>query len=268
MKLRFRIFCASVLTVGVLLAGCGGGGLFSSDATRPEVRSDELQFQTPADGTPTAILTTSKGVIKMVLYEEYAPQAVQNFIGLVNQGYYNGLSFHRIVTDFIVQTGDASGTGTGGATIWNNTPYPVEISDQLHHYSGAVSMAHAGDSDENMSQFFIVATPSDSVDKDFADKLTELGVRSEVVQTYRDGGGAPYLDNLNTVFGQIYSGMDVVDAICSVPVSDDGTPSEDVILESVTIGSYSAAEESAAAQDGEVSDSGAASDASVSSAAG
>ena len=129
-------------------------------------------------------------------------------------------------------------------------------------------MAHAGDSDENMSQFFIVATPSDSVDKDFADKLTELGVRSEVVQAYRDGGGAPYLDNLNTVFGQIYSGMDVVDAICSVPVSDDGTPSEDVILESVTIGSYSAAEESAAAQDGEVSDSGAASDASVSSAAG
>lgn len=251
MKLRFRFFCASVLTVGILLTACGGGGLFSSDASRPEVRSDEIQFQTPADGTPTAILTTSKGVIKMVLYEEYAPQAVENFIGLVNQGYYNGLPFHRIVTDFIIQTGDASGTGTGGATIWNNTPYPIEITDKLHHYSGAVSMAHAGDSNENMSQFFIVATPSDSVGKDFADKLTELGVRSEVVQAYRDGGGAPYLDNLNTVFGQIYSGMDVVDAICSVETSEDGTPAEDVILESVTIGSYSAAEEaSSVAQDG------------------
>lgn len=268
MKLRFRIFCASVLTVGVLLAGCGGGGLFSSDATRPEVRSDELQFQTPADGTPTAILTTSKGVIKMVLYEEYAPAGRAKFHRTCQSGILQRpvVPSHR--DRFHRPDGDASGTGTGGATIWNNTPYPVEISDQLHHYSGAVSMAHAGDSDENMSQFFIVATPSDSVDKDFADKLTELGVRSEVVQAYRDGGGAPYLDNLNTVFGQIYSGMDVVDAICSVPVSDDGTPSEDVILESVTIGSYSAAEESAAAQDGEVSDSGAASDASVSSAAG
>ena len=93
-------------------------------------------------------------------------------------------------------------------------------------------------------------------------------MRSEVVQAYRDGGGAPYLDNLNTVFGQIYSGMDVVDAICSVPVSDDGTPSEDVILESVTIGTYSSAEEAAAAQSGSATDSGSEADASVSSAAG
>lgn len=244
MKMRFYTVCAFSLTLGVLLASCGDGGLFSAPE-RPAVQSQELQFQTPADGTPTATLTTSMGVIKMVLYEQYAPQAVENFIGLANQGYYNGLSFHRIVKDFLIQTGDASGTGTGGSSIWNNTAYPIEISDKLHHYSGAVSMAHAGESDENLSQFFIVSTPSDSVDKDFGATLSEMGVRDEVVQAYRDGGGAPYLDNLNTVFGQIYSGMDVVDAICAVERGADGTPTEPVTLESVVIGVYSAAEEAA-----------------------
>lgn len=244
MKRRLYIFCASVLTLGALLSSCSEEGLFVPDA-RPTVQSDELQFQTPAEGATIATLNTSMGVIKMVLYEEYAPQAVENFIGLANQGYYNGLPFHRIVADFLIQTGDATGTGTGGATIWNNTPYPVEISDLLHHYSGAVSMAQTGDTSGNMSQFFIVSTPSDSVDKSFGDYLTEQGVRSEVIQAYRDGGGAPYLDNLNTVFGQVYRGMDVVDSICAVECGEDGNPVEDVILLSVTIGTYSAAEESA-----------------------
>ena len=245
MKMRFQKMVVIALTAGALLSACSSGnGLFSAKQ-RPNVTSTELQFQTPSDGMPIATLTTSKGVIKMVLFDQFAPQAVENFIGLANQGYYNGLPFHRIVSDFLIQTGDASGTGTGGATIWNNTSYPIEISDLLHHYSGAVSMAHVGESDENMSQFFIVATPSDSVDKEFADHLTEMGVRSEVVQAYRDGGGAPYLDNLNTVFGQIYSGMEIVDEICSTANGEDGASSEDVILESVVIGTYSAEAEAA-----------------------
>ena len=245
MKMRLWILCASVLTLGAALTACGEGGLFVP-AARPEVRSEEIQFQAPAEGATTATLTTSMGVIKMVLYEEYAPQAVENFVGLANQGYFNGLPFHRIVEDFLIQTGDATGSGTGGATIWNNTSYPVEVSDLLHHYSGAVSVARVGEEGQNLSQFFIVSTPSDSVDKDAAEHLTELGVRSEVVQAYRDGGGAPYLDNLNTVFGQVYSGMDVVDSICAA--SSSGEDSGAILVESVTIGTYSAAEESASSQ--------------------
>ena len=83
--------------------------------------------------------------------------AVENFVGLAQQGYYNGLSFHRVIEGFLVQTGDATGTGAGGSTIWNGNSYPNEISDRLHHYAGAVAMAHAPDgASGNLSQFYIV----------------------------------------------------------------------------------------------------------------
>jgi len=169
--------------------------------------------------------------------------AVENFVGLAQQGYYNGLSFHRVIEGFLVQTGDATGTGAGGSTIWNGNSYPNEISDRLHHYAGAVAMAHAPDgASGNLSQFYIVQSAQDSVDKTLAKTLTEAGVREAVVTAYQAVGGAPYLDNLNTVFGQVYDGMDVVDAIAAVECGEDDRPLEDVIVNSVTIGTYSAAQ--------------------------
>ena len=140
-------------------------------------------------------------------------------------------------------TGDATGTGAGGSTIWNGNSYPNEISDRLHHYAGAVAMAHAPDgASGNLSQFYIVQSAQDSVDKTLAKTLTEAGVREAVVTAYQAVGGAPYLDNLNTVFGQVYDGMDVVDAIAAVECGEDDRPLEDVIVNSVTIGTYSAAQ--------------------------
>lgn len=240
-KRMFRTFC-TVAALCVLLGSCGGtGGTAAGGRVRPE--STELQFVTPAEGDPIATLSTTLGDISIVLYPDIAPMAVENFVGLAQQGYYNGLSFHRVIEGFLIQTGDATGTGSGGTTIWNGNSYPNEISDKLHHYAGAVAMAHApDDASGNLSQFYIVQSAQDSVDNALAQTLTDAGVRQAVIDTYRAAGGAPYLDNLNTVFGQVYDGMDVVDAIAAVECGEDDRPLEDVIVNSVTIGTYSTAQ--------------------------
>ena len=229
------------LAAGLLLAGCGGGGVLSGGVNRPAVESTERQFTGPAEGDTIAVFNTSKGEIRAVLYPDAAPMAVENFEGLARQGYYNGNIFHRVVADFVIQTGDATQSGTGGASIWNNNAYPNELSDKLHHYSGAVALARAADgSVGNLSQFYIVQTPEDSVDKTAAEEMVASGVRQEVADSYQSAGGAPYLDGQDTVFGQVYSGMDVVDAIAQVECDESGRPLEPVTLNSVTITTYGA----------------------------
>ena len=218
-KRIFITFCAAAACC-VLLGACESGSLAAAAGKRTRPADlGELQFITPAEGDPIATLSTTLGDISFVLYPDIAPMAVENFVGLAQQGYYNGLSFHRVIEGFLVQTGDATGTGAGGSTIWNGNSYPNEISDRLHHYAGAVAMAHAPDgASGNLSQFYIVQSAQDSVDKTLAKTLTEAGVREAVVTAYQAVGGAPYLDNLDTVFGQVYDGMDVVDAIAAVVV--------------------------------------------------
>ena len=219
-KRIFITFCAAAACC-VLLGACESGSLAAAAGKRTRPADlGELQFITPAEGDPIATLSTTLGDISFVLYPDIAPMAVENFVGLAQQGYYNGLS-----------------------TIWNGNSYPNEISDRLHHYAGAVAMAHAPDgASGNLSQFYIVQSAQDSVDKTLAKTLTEAGVREAVVTAYQAVGGAPYLDNLNTVFGQVYDGMDVVDAIAAVECGEDDRPLEDVIVNSVTIGTYSAAQ--------------------------
>lgn len=105
-------------------------------------------------GLPVAIMETSEGTIKIRLFPEQAPKAVENFIGLAKKGYYDGLTFHRVISDFMIQGGDPKGDGTGGESFWNK-PFEDEFSDLLHNFRGSLSMANAG-ADTNGSQFFIV----------------------------------------------------------------------------------------------------------------
>lgn len=241
-KKTFCALLAMAMCVSFFACGENGGGLFSSG--RPEkIDSAEVQFEAPAEGDPVAVFSTSLGEISVVLYPKYAPMAVENFVALAQQGYYDGIVFHRVEKDFIIQSGDATGTGGSGASIWSNNAYPDELSDKLHHYSGALATAHASDgSVGNLSQFYFVATPAGSIDRAAAKTLTDAGLRQEVVDAYRAAGGAPYLDGLDTVFGQVYAGMDVVDAIAAVETDGTGKPLEDVTLISVTITTYSAAQ--------------------------
>lgn len=238
-----KILALALCALGLcgVLAACGKST--GAPAARRQISSDEVQFAAPAQGASIAVVSTSMGDFSILLYPQYAPMAVENFTALAARGYYNGVVFHRVIADFAVQTGDAGGTGTGGASIWNNHAYPTELSDQLHHYAGAVALARAADgSVGNLSQFYIVQAPQNSVDKAAAQKLLDAGVRKSVADTYRAAGGAPYLDGRDTVFGQVYSGMEVIDAIAGAKCDANSRPLEDITVNSITVTAYAAAD--------------------------
>ena len=145
MKRLAAALCAAVLALS--LSGCSGG---TSERVpdRPAVQSGERQFTAPADGDLIAIFDTSLGEVRAVLYPDAAPMAVQNFVGLARNGYYDGTIIWRSEYAFAVQGGDATGTGTGGSTIWSNHAYPLEADASLKHYAGALCAAFASGGEE------------------------------------------------------------------------------------------------------------------------
>lgn len=133
----------------------------SEEASEPvDVEAFKAEMEALYAGTgdyadlPVAVMETSEGTIKIRLFPEQASKAVENFIGLAKKGYYDGLTFHRVISDFMIQGGDPKGDGTGGESFWNK-PFEDEFSDLLHNFRGSLSMANAG-ADTNGSQFFIV----------------------------------------------------------------------------------------------------------------
>lgn len=235
---------AAFLAAVFVLAACGDDGSSSSSEAptpggsthRTAVQSSEVQFAGVADGATTVTMETSSGTIRFVLYPEYAPLAVENFCTLAQQGYYDGTGFHRIVNDFIIQGGD--GTGTGGESIWG-IPFHTERSNYLRHYSGALCMAAAdGESDTHLSQFYIVATPAATLDETLLQQLLDAGWRQAAVDAYAQAGGAPHLDNVDTVFGQVIEGMDIVDKIAATSLDDTGAPRRLTTITSVTVNNY------------------------------
>ena len=103
---------------------------------------------------PKATIKTNHGEIVIQLFPEQAPKTVENFVGLAKKGYYDGVIFHRVINDFMIQGGDPTGTGMGGESIWG-APFEDEFSNELFNIRGALSMANAGPA-TNGSQFFIV----------------------------------------------------------------------------------------------------------------
>jgi peptidyl-prolyl cis-trans isomerase B (cyclophilin B) len=147
-----------------------------------------------------ATIHTNHGAIEVELFDEDAPKTVENFRKLASDGFYDGVVFHRIIKDFMIQGGDPQGTGTGGPG------YTFEDEFNQHKVvRGALAMANAGPN-TNGSQFFIVTTDS-----------------------------APWLDGKHTVFGQVTSGMDVVDAIEGQSTDGRDRPREDVVMERVEV---------------------------------
>ncbi len=204
----------------------------------------EMQLMQPEEGETIAVISTDLGDISIRLFPNEAPMAVENFIGLAQQDYFDGITFHRVVQDFVIQSGDADGTGTGGATIWNNEAYPLEINDSLHHYTGAVGIAHSGSGEDNKSQFYIVQTPANSVSNSAAVSLIESGMRENVAEIYKSIGGTPHLDNKHTVFAQVFEGMDVVDEIAKAQVDSNGQPVTPINIINVDIINYTASDTS------------------------
>ena len=193
------------------------------------------QLDKPQAGEQIAIMKTNYGVIKIRLFSELAPKSVENFTTHAKDGYYNGLIFHRVINDFMIQGGDPEGNGTGGESIWGDS-FEDEFSTSLHNLRGALSMANAGPN-TNGSQFFIVQAKS--VSDDMLDQLRmadEKYFPTECIEAYESMGGTPWLDYHHSVFGQVYEGMDVVDAIAGVKVDFfQNKPLNDVVIESIEI---------------------------------
>jgi cyclophilin family peptidyl-prolyl cis-trans isomerase len=147
-----------------------------------------------------ATMQTNQGTIELELFDEDAPKTVENFKKLAQDGFYDGVVFHRVIPDFMIQGGDPTGTGSGGPGY--------QFEDEFNDHPverGALAMANAGPN-TNGSQFFIVTA-----------------------------GACPWLDGKHTVFGQVTSGMDVADAISNVDTGPNDKPSDEVRIESVSL---------------------------------
>lgn len=192
-----------------------------------------IQLSTPQKGDTLAVMHTNMGDIKIKLFPEKAPKTVENFVTHSKNGYYNGLKFHRVINDFMIQGGDPRGNGTGGESIWGGS-FPDEFDPELHNLRGALSMANSGP-DTNGSQFFIVQARE--VPANMLEQMRDLednGFPADITAAYAELGGTPWLDFRHTVFGQVTDGMNVVDAIAAVETNND-VPCEDVIISSIDI---------------------------------
>ena len=179
---------------------------------------------------PKAILKTSYGDIEIQLFPEQAPMTVENFVRLAQKGYYDGTTFHRVISDFMIQGGDPQGDGTGGTSIWNH-PFEDEFSRELFNLRGALSMANSGPN-TNGSQFFIVQNKN--MPKRYIKQMEPAGYPKEIINAYNQGG-TPWLDGRHTVFGQVISGMDIVDKIAKAKKNKLDKPLEDIKIDSIKI---------------------------------
>lgn len=192
-----------------------------------------IQLSAPQKGDTLAVMHTNMGDIKIKLFPEKAPKTVENFVTHSKNGYYNGLKFHRVINDFMIQGGDPRGNGTGGESIWGGS-FSDEFDPELHNLRGALSMANSGP-DTNGSQFFIVQARE--VPANMLEQMRDLednGFHADITAAYEALGGTPWLDFRHTVFGQVTEGMDVVDAIAAVETVND-VPRSDVIIESIEV---------------------------------
>ncbi|MDO5301914.1 MAG: peptidylprolyl isomerase [Tissierellia bacterium] len=191
------------------------------------------QLEQPKVGEEVVVIETDLGKIKLRLFPEAAPKAVENFKTHVAEGYYNGILFHRVIPDFMIQTGDPTATGRGGESIWKKS-FEDEFHPEYRNIVGALSMANAGPN-TNGSQFFIVqgSPVAPQILTEMEGLGAEGGYPQEVVEAYRTLGGAFWLDGKHTVFGQVYEGQGVVDAIAGVDRDSMDRPKEDLAMNKV-----------------------------------
>lgn len=181
-------------------------------------------------GQPVATIETTEGTVKIKLFPKEAPKAVENFVTHAKDGYYDGLLFHRVIDNFMIQSGDPKGDGTGGESIWKKT-FKNEISNNLYHFRGALAMANAGP-DTNGSQFYIVQNKFLTADQI---KNDSIQYTDSVKEAYEKLKGVPSLDGSYTVFGQTIEGLDIVDKIAETEVGANDKPEKDIKIKTIKI---------------------------------
>ena len=196
----------------------------------------EKQFAEPKEGETIAIIHVKNyGDITVKFFNDVAPKAVENFVTHSKEGYYNGVTFHRVINEFMIQGGDPLGTGYGGESIWGEG-FEEELSEELLPYRGSLCMASAGTGTSSLgSQFFITQA---NYDEDMAKLLKQYDWPTELIEMYKKHGGYMSLYQSYTIFGQVIDGMDVVDAIAKTTTDENDKPLEDVVIESIEITTY------------------------------
>lgn len=201
-----------------------------------ELKGDGKMSQFPQlnevnEKNPLVTVHTNQGDFTLELFPEVAPKTVENFLTHAKNGYYDGVIFHRVIEDFMIQGGDPTGTGMGGESIYGRT-FEDEFSREAFNLYGALSMANAGPN-TNGSQFFIVTAKQ--VPAQMLKQLKDGGWPEEIVEEYAKVGGTPWLDHRHTVFGRVIEGMDVVLKIEGVKRNAQDRPLEDVVIESMDV---------------------------------
>ncbi|HEX9657961.1 MAG TPA: peptidylprolyl isomerase [Bacteroidota bacterium] len=189
---RVTLYFSSTLVTGLILIGC-------STTTIKDQKGSMVPQQ------DIAIMETSMGTIEIGLNSKETPKTVKNFMGLAEKGYYDGVVFHRVIDNFMIQGGDPTGTGRGGESFYGKKFEDEIVASLRHTGAGILSMANAGPN-TNGSQFFITLAPT------------------------------PWLDGKHTIFGKVVNGMDIVKAIGKVetnPTND--RPLKDVVIKKITI---------------------------------
>lgn len=243
MKTKKIITAAALLGALIVFAACGSktenkADSSSSSETKTSESVDLNALELPqlsdkvAEDEDLVEMVTTEGTIEIKLFPKQAPKTVENFMTHAKDGYYDNVTFHRVIKDFMIQGGDPKGDGTGGESIWGDS-FDDEFSNQLYNIRGALSMANAGtDADgngTNGSQFFIVQN-----DQDVSDGLLKDDYPQKIIDAYKKGG-TPFLDGKHTVFGQVTKGMDVVDKIASAETDESDKPKKDIRIEKINI---------------------------------
>ena len=193
-KICLSLMLAALMLAGIVLTGCSGNEESSGDI-------GEL-----GETVMVQIEMENGGIIKLELYPDAAPITVENFVKLAKNGFYNGLIFHRVIKDFMIQGGDPEGTGMGGAKDKIKGEFAVNgWQNPISHKRGVISMARSRAYDSASSQFFICHADS------------------------------TYLDGQYAAFGMVTEGMEVVDEIAGVSTDKNDRPREDVVIKSITV---------------------------------
>lgn len=211
MKKGIAVFLSLILCL-FAFSSCGGDPQTEQDGSEPKgeqtTEQPEMEGTTMSNGENPIVTITMQngGVIKIELYPDIAPNTVNNFISLVQDGFYDGLIFHRVIPGFMIQGGDPEGTGYGGPgySIAGEFSYNG-FDNELAHTRGVISMARSSSPDSAGSQFFIMVED------------------------------APHLDGQYAAFGKVIEGLDVVDEIVSVDTNASDKPYDDQVMQTVTV---------------------------------
>jgi len=194
---KFMCFIVfSIISIGII-----GACTNEKNENSKTINEDDV---TMSYSITVAVIETNMGTIEIELFADQTPKTVENFVGLSEKGYYNGVIFHRVIDNFMIQGGDPTGTGRGGESFWGGKFADEFVPTLKHDGPGILSMANAGPN-TNGSQFFITLVAT------------------------------PWLDGKHTVFGKVINGMDVVFAIGKVKTGAGDKPVKDVVMKQVTI---------------------------------